>query len=198
MNWIRRYWFYSLALIGAALHSSHIIAADWVAFALLLAAGVPAWLPTLARYIKALEKTEDGWKLLLREDPLGLPAEQIQKIIDIQAEVVPQAALPAAKRTYAELSVHARRVLKSLWHFQCQTFGEDDARRWGFGVGRQAPDYATFSIGAKELEWDKYVFIDPRGLAYLTNEGVELCRQNKPAIQDEPLYYKQFTPAPTA
>ncbi len=119
-------------------------------------------------------------------------------MLDIQAEIVPQSQLSPAKRTYLNLSVHAKRVLKSLWHFQCQIFGEDAPQRWGFGVGRQAPDFATFSIGAKELEWDKYVFIDPRGMAYLTNEGVEVCRHNKPALQEEVLYYKQFMPAPTA
>lgn len=198
MNWIRRYWFYCLALLAAALHSFHVITADWVTFALLVTAGIPAWLPKLTRYIKALEKTEDGWKVLLREDPLGLPAEQIQKILDIQSEVIPQLDQQPAKRTYGDLSVHAKRVLKSLWHFQRQTFGEDDPRRWGFGVGRQAPDYATFSIGAKELEWEKYIFLDPRGMAYLTNEGIKLCRENQSSLEAENLYYRQFVPATAA
>ena len=199
--WIQRSWFYCIALAVGGLHATHFITLDWPLFALLVLAGIPAWLPTVARYIKALEKTDDGWKLLMREDPLGLPATEIQKIVEIQAEVVPPAApalAPAAKRPYADLSLHARRVLKSLWHFQRETFGEDDPRRWGFAVGRQAPSYFTFSTGAKELEWEKYVVLDHRGFVYLTNEVIEFSKQNRAALDNEPLYYKDFVAPPTA
>jgi hypothetical protein len=195
MNWIRRNWFYLVALAAAVAHAFKWVVVDWLVFALLSAAGLPTWLPALARYVKALKKTEKGWELELKEDVLGLPATNIEKIVEIEAQLVPP---PQQKRTYAQLSLHARRVLKSLWHFQLQTFGQQDPRRWGFGVGKAAPDFTTFSLGSKELEWEKYVYVDPRSMVYLTNEGLEFCRQNQQALDAEPLYYHQFSPAPDA
>jgi hypothetical protein len=192
-DWIHRYWFYCLALIVAALHACCIITLDWPLFALLVVAGIPAWVPTLARYIKALERTGDGWRVLTREDALGVPATEIQKIAEATTTTTPPPKLP-----YANLSLHARRVLKSLWHFQRQTFGEDDQRRWGFAVGRQAPSYLTFYTGTKELAWEKYVVLDPHGFAYLTNEGIDFSKQNRAALDNEELYYKEFVALPTA
>jgi hypothetical protein len=194
MAWIRRNWFYAVALLAAIGHACNWFAVDWLAFALLMTAGFPAWLPTLARYVKALRKTEKGWELELKEDPIGLPAESIQQIV---VEAPPQIhAEAAAVRPYNQLSLHARRILKALWHFQLLTFGENDARRWGFGVARGAHDYVGYAIGSKELEWERHVYLDPRGMVYLTNEGVDFCRHNLNAIAEEPLYYNHFAPAP--
>jgi hypothetical protein len=191
--WVQRNWFYCLALIAAGLQACRVITLDWPVFALLVFAGIPVWVPTLARYIKALERTGDGWRVLMREDPLGIPATEIQKIVEVTTTTT-----PTSKRPYNELSLHARRVLKSLWYFQRDNFGEDDPRRWGFAVGRQAPAYFTFSTGAKELEWEKYVVLDPRGFVYLTNDGIEFCKQNRAPLDNEPLYYKDFVAPPTA
>jgi len=194
MKWISRNWFYIAAFLAAIGHALKWLDVDWLIFALLVTAGLPTWLPTLARYVKALKKTEKGWEVELKEDPIGLPASRIQQIV-VEASAAAHAA-PAAPRPFHELSVHARRVVKALWHFQLQTFGEGDSRRWGFGVGRGAPDYVTFAIGTKELEWERYVYLDPRGMVYLTNEGVQFCKNNLPALNEAPLYYNHFVPAP--
>ncbi len=200
MDWLKRNFYYLIVLAAAAGEAFDKITLDWVGLVLLLVAGFPTWLPTFARYVKALRKTDKGWEIETREDIIGLPAKQIDKVIEIKAEAITEAG-GAERRPpddYQKLSLHARRVLKALWHYQRDLFGEDSPRRWGFGVGRQAPDFPGYSIGVRELEWDKLVYADPRGLCYLTNEGIAFCKKHRDSLDGEELYFNSFVPAPDA
>lgn len=198
MDWVKRHLFYIVVFAAAAGEAFNRITLDWVGVVLLLIAGLPTWLPTFARHVKALRKTDDGWELEIREDVLGLLSTQIEKVIDVHVNQINTSDRlgPVAPDDFANLSLHARRVLKALWHYQRELFGVDSVRRWGFGVGRQAPNYASFAIGVRELEWDRLVYADPRGLSYLTNEGIEFCKREREALDREALYYDSFVAAP--
>ena len=94
-------------------------------------------------------------------------------------------------------SVDARRVVATLWHYQQQLFGEDSARRWGFGVGIGARDYGPYRDGVGELADAGLVHVDPRGLGCLRNEGMRFCGEHRAILDAEGPFYTQFAPTPS-
>ena len=130
-TWVRRNWFYLTALVLAVSHALKWITMDWPAISLLVLAGFPIWFPAIVRNIRAVKRTDRGWELELFADKEGLAAAKIQQIVMSENKDAP---LAGPNRSFEGLSVNARLVLKTLWHFQCVTFGENDERRWGFGV----------------------------------------------------------------
>ena len=171
---------------------------NWVGFSLLIVAGIHFWAPTLARYIKTLRKSGKNWELELRENIIGLPSEQLDEIIASKSagEGGTQDSTSVTGKSYDELSIHARRVLTALWFYQGEIFGENTQRRWGFGLGRHAPDFSGFEIGVNELGWDKLIFTDSQGLAYLTNQGMEFCKRERSKVEAEEVFYNTFEGKP--
>jgi hypothetical protein len=192
-KWSREKWFYILVLIMAFAHAFKYIVVDWPFVSLLIIGGLPIWLPTLLRNIESFEKTDKGWRLNLIEDRSGLSITQL-----LQGMSGSRSSLhsPTPDSPFTRLSPDARRVLKTLWSFQVSLFGEDSESRWGFGMPPAAPDYASFFLGANELHHLKYVIPNARDMVYLTDEGIELCRQNREALAREPLHYKAFHAVP--
>jgi hypothetical protein len=141
----------------------------------------------LTRYIKAWRKTKEGSELIV-VDELGLPAEEIEQIENEQSRFA---------EGFSELSPDARRVLKTLWHFQREVFGTADQRRWGFSVPAGMPDHGSFDKGVKELQLDRLAHSEGSNLVYLTDPGMEFCNRNSYAIEREPLYYQTFRPVPS-
>lgn len=192
MNWFRKWWFSSVCIGIGIGHALGWLQLEWPTLAVIALAGTPVIIPVLARYIAAIKKTEKGWEFLFREDILGLPSEQIERVIEIQAKQIEQ---PRAEKPLDKYSQHAKRILATLWKYQKEQFGEDDLRRWGFGVGRLAPDFVTFSTGRDELAFDRLIYPDPRGMVYLTNEGVEFCKKNRKEVELLDVYYNHFVAA---
>lgn len=87
----------------------------------------------------------------------------------------------------------AKMVLRTLWKFQVEHFGPDDIRRWGFGVSPKAPDYHEFALGITQPLMQHLAYLDSRGFVFLTNSGVEFCKQNNKEITAYPFYYSNFS-----
>lgn len=136
LNWLRK-WFSIPCVTVAAGQTLNILTVEWTTIAILALAGIPVIIPIAARYIAAVRKTEQGWEFLFREDALGLPSEQIERGIEIQTGTKVD---KKEAKSLDKFSLHAKRILVTLWQYQREAFGEDDNRRWGFGVGRLAPD----------------------------------------------------------
>ena len=191
MSFIRTYFYFATVAVAAFINSDRFTDISWQDFCLLTIAGLPFWVPMIARYIKALRKTDGGYEIELQEDPIGLSGEEIRRSLPAQPDPAP------SQRPFDQITVHGRRILHTLWHHQKETFKEDESRRWGFGVGRGAPDFPQFVQGVRELSWEKLVFWDPRGLVYLTDEGYRLCKEHGDELAKDPLHYTSFLPAPT-
>ena len=171
---------------------------NWVGFSLLIVAGIPFWVPILARYIKTLRKSGKNWELELRENIIGLPSEKVDEMLATESAGeggTTESAL-VTSTSFDDFSIHARRVLTALWFYQCEIFGENSQRRWGFGLGRHVPDFSGFEIGVNELGWDKLIFTDSQGLAYLTNQGLEFCKGERSKVEAEEAYYNTFEGKP--
>jgi hypothetical protein len=191
-KWLRKNWFYVLILITAFGHAFQYIIVDWPLVSLLIVGGFPVWLPTLLRNIESFEKTDKGWRLNLIEDRSGLSITELVRGVSENHVSLPS---PMPDSSFTKLSPDARRVLKTLWSFQVSIFGEDDERRWGFRTAPAAPSYPSFWLGATELVRLKYALAE-KYMVYLTNEGIEFCRQHRDSLEQEPLYYKKFSAAP--
>jgi hypothetical protein len=102
---------------------------------------------------------------------------------------------PAAvvESEFAELLPQAKKVLRTLWKYQVECFGPDDVRRWGFAVGTGAPDYHEFSLGITQLLMQHLVSLDARGFVFLTEAGVDFCKQHNQEISTYPFYYSHFS-----
>jgi hypothetical protein len=86
-----------------------------------------------------------------------------------------------------------KKVLRTLWRYQVEHFGPDDIRRWGFTVGVGTGDYNDFSLGALELARLRLVIVDLKGFVFLTDSGVQYCKEHNEEIAKYPYYYSHFS-----
>ena len=184
--WFQKWWFSFFCLAIAIGFVFHKLRLNWPAIALIALGGIPFLTPIIARYISSIRKTKDGWECILREDIVGLSKDEISRQLR---------ASEGSEENPTSLSEHAKRIIATLWFYQKDIFGEDNAQRWGFGVGRLSPEFATFNIGVKELSFARLIFPDPRGLVYLTDQGVAFCKTHAGDIANWRVYYNQFVAA---
>jgi len=104
-----------------------------------------------------------------------------------------QALAPTNGDKFQILLLQAKRVLHTLWKFQVETFKDDDSKRWGFSVGPGAPDYLEFNLGVSELVKEGLAAVDHRGFVFLTNTGLDFCKQYKSEISTSPFFYEKFS-----
>jgi len=93
---------------------------------------------------------------------------------------------------FGKLIIEAKKVLRTLWKFQTDHFGTNYDKRWGFGVGPAAPDYSSFIVGVSDLVKRHFVYIDSRGFVFLTNLGIEFCKEHNGEINNYPDRYSSF------
>jgi hypothetical protein len=171
-------------LLLSILDAAFVIEISWQATVLLVIAALPILLPLLAKHLKRIKAGREG-----------IEGEFRQGISN------PEAANPAFSdslqllgqiTSYELFSIWARKILKALWTYQVQYFGDDSKERWGFTVREHSPDSFAFHIGIGELLYHQYVFVNARGLYFLTDAGLEFCRRNRDVIEAERHYYKNF------
>jgi hypothetical protein len=177
-------------LLGAAalLHILKVIQVDGYGIGLILIAFLPALLPVISTYFKTIKIGKDGIEATTIADNEGRTSFELKGREEVSNSITPtQGTFP--------YSIDSRRVLATLWHFQKELFGENSNRRWGFGVGIGATDYGDFSAGVAPLRDATLIHVDHRGLCYLTNEGVDFCREHRVILDADCPYYSRFTPA---
>src|SRR5207253_4108965 len=101
-------------------------------------------------------------------------------------------AAPPVESEFAQLLPQAKKVLRTLWKYQVEQFGPDDIRRWGFAVGTGAPDHPEFSLGITQLLLQHLVALDGRGFVFLTEAGIDFCKQHNKEINAYPFFYSLF------
>lgn len=179
-------WPFILLAVIAGLHILEIIHVDGYGIGLLIISFLPVLLPLISEYIEFLKLGKDGLEAKIRADNEGKTASEIDAPI-LFANEDQSAGFP--------YSVDARRVLATLWHYQKELFGENSLRRWGFGVGIGASDYETYREGTAQLRDDSLVHISDGGICYLTNEGIDFCREKGDILDADGPFYRQFAPA---
>jgi cell division septation protein DedD len=107
----------------------------------------------------------------------------------------PPAAQPRPERPFQSLTLQAKAILKTLWHFQRQHFGADRSQRWGFTQRDRTPQYINFSIGLLDLIQMGLVVIDGNGFVFLSDLGFQYCEQQHPEIEAYPYHYSNFSAA---
>jgi len=90
------------------------------------------------------------------------------------------------------MTPEAKRVLKSLWHFQKNLYAPEHSTRWGFAVGQANDDYTDFLSGVGFLIARDLVVTDLNRMVYLKNEGIDFCQKNDLEIDDYPLHFREF------
>ena len=171
-------------LLLSILDAAAVIEISWQTTVLLAIAALPILLPLLAKYLKWFKAGKEGIEGEFRQ---GISRPEAASA----AFAGPMQFMPQIT-SYELFSVWARKILKALWAYQIQYFGEDSRERWGFTVKQHSPDSFAFHIGIGELLYHQYVYADARGLYFLTDAGLDFCRQNRDAIEAERHYYQNF------
>lgn len=92
----------------------------------------------------------------------------------IAAEVA-QAQGVAARAPFEGLSLSAKKILRTLWRYQKQSFKEDYSRRWTFAILPGASEYPQYLEGLSELLKMSLISMNPENhQSALTNEGIIL------------------------
>jgi hypothetical protein len=171
-------------LFFAILDVFGIIAVGWPSIALLVIASLPVTLPLMSKYLISFKAGKEGIEGEFRQGTLKLDA--VPPIYTLPAKA------PDQITNYELFSVWARKILKALWTYQVQHFGEDTKERWGFTVNKNSADFFAYHIGIGELLYRQFVFSDSNGLHFLTDAGIKYCQKNRSAIEAESHYYKNF------
>ena len=162
---------------------------QWEVVVLLTGVSLPFLLPLLALYIKGIGKEGVIFNDVVSK---SVSAETVRGIELTFADKRPtRQALPQI----SDLGVRARKVLRTLWYFQRQQFGEAQDKRWGFGIHPSAPDYVEFRAGATELLTSGLIAEDRRGLVFLSDSGMEFCKQHENELGDRNDMWTTFGPA---
>ena len=93
---------------------------------------------------------------------VALANDRAKTIIETQAKSIFQTLLPESKK-----------VLRTLWNYQCAHFPGNDNERWGFSMATNSTVFVPFSLALLELLKRGWVFIGNNGMVFLSNEGLE-------------------------
>ena len=188
---------------------------DWTVILLVLLAVFPQLLPLLAKYVTKISISLKGLDITTtKESSVFVGASEFASRTSAEGEdqtdssttgpdggarTAPVATAVAATKQVLGLDEpsenfgpQARKILKTLWHYQNAHFPNDPGNRWCFAVGVGAPDYMAFSLGLLELIKADLVGIDPNGLAFLNNRGMEYCDAFKEEVLSYPEMYERF------
>lgn len=141
-----------------------------------------ALLPQISRLIEYIKAGKDGVEMKTRSGYVS--AEEIER----QAKLKKQGVVS----DFAREAEDAKKILKSLWHFQRDCYGLNSPTRWGFVVGSNSPAYPGFLAGSVALAIKGLIFKEPSGMLFLTNEGLEFCQRHAAELDAYPIYYKDF------
>ena len=176
-NFAVKYIAFIILFFLGVLHLLGYLKFDWpviVVFALAL-------FPAIAPLIKSLRVSKEGFEFEMSQGKAT--KEEIEKLNREE---------PLNSNTFSAFSLEAKRVLKSLWHFQKKLYGPDNATRWGFTVGSGASNYKDFLSGVGFLIGKNLIVTDLNQMVYLKNEGIDFCNSNDSEINSFPLYYREF------
>jgi hypothetical protein len=97
-------------------------------------------------------------------------------------------ALPPKPFSFDALSAEKRKLLKTLWKFQCEYFTDDRAKRWGF----KSDDW-QIRLSALSLKIEGIITSDDREFWFLTDKGIAFCEANSHKLQMETEFYSNFS-----
>ena len=112
---------------------------------------------------------------------VALANDRPETIVKSQTKTKFQALLPESKK-----------VLRTLWNYQCAHFPGNDNERWGFSMATNSPAFMPFSLALLELLKLEWVFIGNNGMVFLSNAGLEFCRTNSDEVSAYPSFYSKF------
>jgi hypothetical protein len=152
---------------------------------LILLGALPFILPLLSYYVKGIGK--DGVMMNnVFEGSVRLPQEPVA-IVNTEVR--------SKEKSFNDYSRPARKVLRTLWKFQNEQFKGDFTQRWSFGVHPLALDYPQFHSAIYELKFDGLIINDDRGMVFLSNQGIEFSKNNRPALEAGGDIWDRFGPA---
>ncbi|NOS70275.1 MAG: hypothetical protein HOP33_10130 [Verrucomicrobia bacterium] len=97
--------------------------------------------------------------------------------------------LSATPAPTAELPEESKRILRTLWRYQTQSFGADISKRWTFGVHPFSPDYSAFLRGLAPAVSRGLVAVSPENYqCMLTNEGISFLKTQNDLQSGDDIY----------
>lgn len=92
--------------------------------------------------------------------------------------------------SYSAVSATGKKILRTLWHYQKQKFGADSDKRWGFTIRGQGPEAKDFEFGVFTLLQQNAIIQDQQGMVFLTESGIEFCKQNPSFVESGDIFTK--------
>ncbi|MGB7746582.1 MAG: hypothetical protein WBN75_04765 [Verrucomicrobiia bacterium] len=96
------------------------------------------------------------------------------------------------KSAFQSLQPESKKILRTLWNYQCANFPGNDNERWGFSMVTNSPAFMPFSLALLELLKLGWVFIGNNGMVFLSNDGLDFCRNNSDEVSAYPSFYSKF------
>jgi len=187
--------------IGAAyLHYMDRLFLRWEFVVLLAVAALPLLLPLFARYVKGIGKDGIQFHPIFGAPVFVPPSGSAPSFDPDPMPTPPPTPTPTPTpvvpiKKFTEYSKPARKVLRTLWKFQKEQFGDDFSKRWGFGIHPLALDFREFESGSAELRKDGLIQDDPRGMIFLTDAGIIFCRDRNSAFDGGGPVWSNFNAA---
>jgi len=92
--------------------------------------------------------------------------------------------------SYNAVSKTGKKILRTLWHYQKQHFGADSDKRWGFTIRGEGPEAKDFDFGVFTLLQQNAIIQDEQGMVFLTESGIEFCKQNPSFVEPGDIFVK--------
>lgn len=149
----------------------------WETIGCFVLATLPFILILLTRYIKRFNLGGNSFESADQSSATKEFVENLEASDEEQKEI----DFPKPDKTeikFSDMSKEARRVLRTLWHFQMKLFTLDsNEKRFGFVIGPHAPDYFIFNKGAWELLARRFIVRDEKGMVFLSDKGIEFVKR---------------------
>ena len=150
---------------------------------------LPWFLKLFSKYLSEFEVGARGISAKIKETVRNKDEVEKIEIEPIAKDKIPENVLSSFEQYMPE----AKKILRTLWKQQVEHFGAEDLRRWGFSVGKGAPDYSEFILGITQLLMDHLIVFQDGDFVFLTNKGIDFCKEFNREISTYPSYYSSFS-----
>jgi hypothetical protein len=215
-------YFYIPIVFGglAILHLTGRFKVDWIVILLACLALCPQFFPILSEYMEEISLGLQGFRAKPRSSVIrGLGQPGLEPSAPISAGGATNASQSTAARETAPPTLpvttfqrvgplpvselpppatvfmdEARKILKTLWHYQNTLYPGNPSNRWCFTVPRRSADYMSFSLGQLQVISADLIGIDGRGFTFLNDRGLAYCTRFDREVLEFPAMYDNFGP----
>lgn len=192
---IKEYWPYCIFACASVLHLFGAIIVDGYSLALLVMAFTPKLIPLIRKHFRRIQVGDVSMELagdVNVGESLMVSETQNPKLEDDKTPQSPDQAKPqeVVKNEFAE---EMERALSTLWHYQKQYHGSDKRAKSRWGMAPAENNYLLKAVLAS-MAIQGWVAKSEVGLYFLTDEGLDHCRENDFRLTSRGPHYTSFMP----